>query len=643
MLAKKALSATVAKEPLFVESVFSSYLYTGNGSTQTITNNIDLSTEGGLVWFKDRTTAYSHRLYDTVRGVTKPLSTNSTGAEGSLSNQITAFNSNGFSLGNDSSAGGVNDNGDNFVSWTFRQAEKFFDVVTYTGDGTSSRSISHNLGSTPGCIIIKKTSGTGGWWVVHRSAANGFDSYGELNSTGAFVSTGSEVSSVGSTSFTIGSSYNGAGTTWVVYLFAHDAGGFGDSGSDSVIKCGSYTTDGSGNATVDLGWEPQWLLVKRSDSTSDWYVLDIMRGMSYANPAENARIYANSSAAESSTGGTSGIVPTPIGFDSKGYIAANGTFIYIAIRRGPMKTPEAGTEVFEPFVDRTSIANKTNGTMGPVDMTMQAQVSTPLGGYHWTTFDRLRGSNKYILTASTAAEATDTSVSFDVNGGVKNATWFDAGGVGYNFKRAPGFFDVVCYTGTGSARTVTHNLGVAPELMIIKTRNNTFEGLVYASPVGNTKYLTLFSATNGANEADTWSSAWNNTSPTSSVFTVGDASNSNYSGATFVAYLFATLAGVSKVGSYTGTGSSQTINCGFTGGSRLVMIKRTDTTGAWIVFDSARGIVSGNDPYLTLNSTATEVTNTDYIDTYSSGFEITGTAPDAINANGGTFIYLAIA
>jgi hypothetical protein len=131
--------------------------------------------------------------------------------------------------------------------------------------------------------------------------------------------------------------------------------------------------------------------------------------------------------------------------------------------------------------------------------------------------------------------------------------------------------------------------------------------------------------------------------PTSTVFTLGSQVQSNNSGATYVAYLFATLAGVSKVGTYTGTGAAQTINCGFTAGSRFVLIKRTDSTGDWYVWDSARGIIPSNDPYLLLNSTAAEVTGTDYVDTTSVGFEITSTAPAAINANGGTFLFLAIA
>jgi hypothetical protein len=103
------------------------------------------------------------------------------------------------------------------------------------------------------------------------------------------------------------------------------------------------------------------------------------------------------------------------------------------------------------------------------------------------------------------------------------------------------------------------------------------------------------------------------------------------------------LAGVSKVGSYTGTGTTLSIDCGFTAGARFVLIKRTDSTGDWYVWDTARGIIAGNDPYLLLNSSSAEVTNTDYIDPLSSGFQISSTAPAAINASGGTYIFLAIA
>jgi len=140
------------------------------------------------------------------------------------------------------------------------------------------------------------------------------------------------------------------------------------------------------------------------------------------------------------------------------------------------------------------------------------------------------------------------------------------------------------------------------------------------------------------------SSVWASTAPTSTVFTVSDSSSVNDPAQNYVAYLFATCAGVSKVGSYSGsTGNTVVVPCGFTSGVRFVLIKRTDSTGDWYVWDSARGIIPGNDPYLLLNSTAAEVTGTDYVDTYSAGFEVTSTAPAGLNANGGTYIFLAIA
>jgi hypothetical protein len=259
--------------------------------------------------------------------------------------------------------------------------------------------------------------------------------------------------------------------------------------------------------------------------------------------------------------------------------------------------------------------------------------------------DRLRGAGQDLFPNQTTAETTQTSVTsfasmdgvtFGTDSGVNLSTYLY---INYAMRRAPSFFDEVCYTGTGSARTVTHNLGVAPELMIFKARNTGSDNwFVYAAPLGPTKGLYL----NQTNAAITSAGVVNNTAPTASVFTTSAAAFTNINTTTYVAYLFATCAGVSKVGSYTGTGTTKQIDCGFTGGARFVLIKRTDSTGSWYVWDSSRGIVSGNDPYLLLNSTAAEVTNTDYIDTYSAGFEISSTAPAEINASGGSFIFLAI-
>ena len=267
------------------------------------------------------------------------------------------------------------------------------------------------------------------------------------------------------------------------------------------------------------------------------------------------------------------------------------------------------------------------------------------GGYWHSWWDRLRGANKGLNSSSTDAEAalTVSLNSFDQNGitvGTDANQWINYTGVPYInhfFKRAPGVLDVVCYTGTGVVHTESHNLGVVPELIITKSRSNTYNWEVGHVALGTTGRLRLNTTGIGYDISAFW------TAFTSSGFTLTSANDVNLNAATFVAYLFATKAGISKVGSYTGTATTNAIDCGFTTGARFILIKRVDSTGDWYVWDTVRGILAGNDPYLLLNSTAAEVTSTDYIDPYTSGFELSSTAPAAINASGGTFIYLAFA
>jgi hypothetical protein len=154
----------------YIEDVFSTYLYTGNGTTQTITNGIDLSTKGGLVWQKDRVSAgQSHILCDTARGVNSFLRSDLTSAAGNNggTDAVYAFNSNGFSTGTVNGTS-INLSGDATVSWTFRKQPKFFDIVTYTGNGIDDTQIAHSLGSKPGCVMIKRTDTTGAWAVSHN-------------------------------------------------------------------------------------------------------------------------------------------------------------------------------------------------------------------------------------------------------------------------------------------------------------------------------------------------------------------------------------------------------------------------------------------------------------------------------------------
>jgi hypothetical protein len=632
-----------------IEDVFSTFLYTGNGSTQTVNNGIDLATYGGLVWNKVRSGSglpSYHYWVDTARGRSSGIGSNSTDAQyiSGAGNDLASFTTTGYTLGPLQNWNAGNGSGNNIVSWTFRKQAKFFDVVTYTGNGVAGRQIAHNLGSAPGCIFVKKISATGDWLVYHRSrpakyfylnstAAEGDDSSGVIwgNGTTAVAPTSTNFTVNALTAFPA-ADINANGQTYVAYLFAHNAGGFGPAGTDNVISCGSFTY--SAGTEVNLGYEPQWLVIKRTDITTagSWYVVDVARGWT----TDSNAFWVTANTTDGDASGAIGIAPTATGFRVPTGYGTGSVYIYIAIRRGPMRPPSIGTSVFSPQLQTPTGSGSYVMAANSGFSVDWLPTKRPSNIVDW--FSTARLTNNYLSPNTTAAEGAYT-YGFDLMQGV-SAAWDASSTVSYAFRRAPGFMDVVCYTGTGANRTVSHNLTIPPELMIVKKRQASAIGwIVYSAALGATERVVL----NLADAKVTTAIAWNSTAPTSTVFSLGTATEVNGAAETFVAYLFATVGGVSKVGSYTGTGTTQQINCGFTNGSRFVMIKRTDSTGDWYVWDSARGIVAGNDPYLLMNSSAAEVTNTDYVDTYSLGFEISSTAPAAINANGGTYIFLAIA
>ena len=252
--------------------------------------------------------------------------------------------------------------------------------------------------------------------------------------------------------------------------------------------------------------------------------------------------------------------------------------------------------------------------------------------------DRLRSAIATLESSNTDAESTAISSS---NLALSNAYYNDGITgplVSEAFSRAPSFFDIVCYTGTGSNTTQTHNLGVVPELIIVKRRNSTGAWDSYCSALSNTEYVVL----NTTAAKATGATRWNSTTPTSSVFSVGTSTTTNASAGTYVAYLFATCAGVSKVGSYTGNGSTQTINCGLTAGARFVLIKKTSAVGDWYVYDTARGMTVLTDPYFLLNDTAAETATLGSVTTVATGFAVNSAILAAINTSAATFIFLAI-
>jgi hypothetical protein len=378
-----------------------------------------------------------------------------------------------------------------------------------------------------------------------------------------------------------------------------------------------------------------------------------MRGMPVGSA--DATLKPNLSNAESNVEYFS---PTATGFQitsTSSEVNTNGSrYVYVAIRRGPMKVPTDSTTVFTPVAyTGTDVDNRLVNTGIVTDMAMaRIRSVSSTGGIY--SASRLRG-NASLATALPDAQNSDSDSFMTPTSGVGNSfSAMNGFGVGndatrqlnqagtaqfaHGFKRAPSFFDVVTYTGTGSIRTIEHNLTVAPQLMIVKQVDGSNDWVVYAEPLGATKLLTF----NADYVAATSSLYWNNTAPTASVFTVGTNGGVNLNTFGFVAYLFATCAGVSKVGGYTGTGTLTTIDCGFTGGARYVLIKRTNSAANWFIWDTARGMVAGTDPSITTNLVNGQ-SNANSVYTITTGFQLLASPAVDVNTNGGSYIYLAIA
>lgn len=318
-----------------------------------------------------------------------------------------------------------------------------------------------------------------------------------------------------------------------------------------------------------------------------------------------------------------------------------------------------GTDVFSPSAYTGNDGTQTIAT--GLDLASKGGLvwikSRSSASYDNFLSDSLRGTTKIIRSNTQTAEITDSSAvtAFTATGfTLGNSSSVNKSIVTYAawaFARTPRVFEVVTYTGNGAAgRAIAHGLGAAPELMIIKGRTDSSSPgnmlwAVYAAPNNNAYVQWLNTAAAKISVGLDWwtDNGTTRRSPDASNFYVGNAVQINGNGDTYVAYLFASFPGVSKVGSYVGNGTSQTISANFSTGARFVLIKRTDSTGDWYIWDTTRGIVAGNDPHLIANSSAAEVSGVDSVDPVSAGFVVKQNATTNINVSGATYLYLAFA
>jgi len=268
-----------AKKKTYMEDVFSTFLYTGNATARSINNGINLAGEGGMVWLKHRASAEHHFITDTERGAGKEVATNTTSRWDST-NRLTSFGSSGFSLGNDNSF--VNQNNNDFASYSFRKSPGFFDVVKYTG-GSGTQTISHNLGCVPGMIWVKALDSSDNWAVFHRNMdATSPNNYAmKLNTTDARF-TGAAWNVTATTFDAAFSLTNNDGADFIAYVFAGGESTAATARSVNFASGGGGNLDiasGSGNAdfgygTGDFTWEAYFNSSNMDSTGGNRYILN---------------------------------------------------------------------------------------------------------------------------------------------------------------------------------------------------------------------------------------------------------------------------------------------------------------------------------------------------------------------------------
>jgi len=539
----------------------SSVTYTGSGSTQSIKG---LGFSPDLVWIKGRNLAQSHNLVDSVRGDNLRLRSDVTNAEAVAT---VTLDSDGFTLGTQSE---TNNNGSSFVAWGWdagsgspvsntdgsitstvkANPDYGFSVVSWVHSSTTS-TIGHGLTTAPNLIILKSRTTAYNWDV--GSDDIGWGNRMNLNSTAAAYSPAFWNSTAPTSSvFT----YEGSGATngdnMIAYCFAEVAG---------YSKISSYSGTGSDNTVSGLGFRPSFVMIKRTDSTGYWTMMDNTR-----NPTGELknRLWANATDAESVAATANYIETTSDGFTVIGgggdTNASGGTYIYMAFKGS--------------YTDYVSDLN-TDGTIE----------------------SRVKANPSYG-------------------------------------------FSIASYTGNGtSGATVGHGLGVTPDMVIVKNRttSGTNWPVFHSSQgTGSNGYLDI---TNSWASGSTWGSTQ---TFNSTVFSVGSQNYVNNSGDNMIAYCFAEVAGYSSFGSYSGTGASGNSITGLGFKPAFILVKRTDAVNSWYLLDNTRNPSGDITQTLAADGSGAEGTQSTWMNLTADGFDIQTTSP-AINASGGTYIYMAFA
>ena len=652
---------------------FNIVLYTGDGNSGKAVTGVGFKPD--FVWLKERNKVENHNLYDSSRGAQKFLASNSTNAEATGTQRLQSFDNDGFTLGSDNEC---NDSGVPYVAWCWKanggttstnndgsitstiQANDTlgFSIVQFTGSG-SNATVGHGLSSAPDYIIMTNRTRQGYGWYVYNSASGPTKNM-VLNTADAESTNASAWNNTATTAttFSLGTETgtNSNNYPYIAYCFTNKSG---------FSKAGSYTGNGSDNGpVVTLGFSPAFLMIKTT-GTDSWFMVDNKRE---TLNLRGDRLFANSTVAEASEPGaqveffTTGFKIRGSGA-GQGQVNSNGTtYIYLAFAASlPSTTPTLADSFNTKLYTGTGASQNITGlNFAPDFIWIKDRDAT-----NWHNLqDTLRGATKHVYSNASNAEDTTSdgltafnSDGFTIGGGggfgnngndFVSWNWKAGGGVPtYNTTgsinsmvsaNSNAGFSITKWIGNGTqGATVGHSLSAAPELIIMKDLSATNHWVVGNSQSGWTKamHLDLDNADNASNLY------WNDTAPTSTVFSLGHHSTAyNVSGNKYIAYCFHSVSGYSKIGSYTGTGSSGNAqSIGFQ--PDFVMIKSTAQYG-WNIYDSKRPTGSITGRYMLIaNANDTEYTTSAvHIDLTSTGFSFPN-GYDGTNKSSQDYIYMA--
>ena len=642
---------------------FNTVLYTGNGSTQSITG---VGFKPDMVWIKDIGRSREHILCDSTRGSEKEITPSASDAQENRG--VFSFDSDGFTF-NDGNTN-YNDNGESYVAWCWKanggttvsngdgattstvqaNVRAGFSIIKYTGTG-SNTSVGHGLGTTPEMIFAKNLDNTTNWnsWTPVST----IDSFISLNLNNALATTSgtSGWSSGAPTSSVVnldGSTWtNDAGSEIIMYAFASKTG---------FSKFGSYTGNGSTTGpTVTTGFEPAFLLVKRTDGSDNWIILDNKRSTS--NPRTNA-LFPNLADAQLTSGFNTDFFSNGFQIKTTDNSMNNngGTYIYMAFASDPSAAPTLADSFNISLWTGNGSSQSISGLGFSPNWVWGKERSSSSSN---ELLDTIRGATKFIMSNSTAAQSTSSQglQSFDSNGfSVGNdGAWNQSSEtyVGWSWKantvpaintdgtiqsivsanQAAGF-SIVSYTGNGnSAATVGHGLSAKCDLVIIKGLDSADKWIVQLPQLGDNARMAL-EGTAGKTDDSTTAQAGN-----ASYFGIGGDNSVNKSNEGFIAYCFHSVSGYSSIGSYTGVSSGVTITTGFR--PSFMFIKSTSNVENWAILDTDRGSGKALNPNLN-NAESDSSLNTFTVSDTGFSFPDQSIADAMLNENGYEYFYWAI-